>query len=191
MKDTLVFDVRTIRDGVFNEHKVDIPISQFEFDLDEVQFISSVQGDVKLLLHGISDVYVKAELNTDIELQCGKCLEPFTSNIDAIYEVQFTPNSRTEDVESQDFDDGERYYDGETFDITEDTRKALVLQVPVWPICSEMCEGLCHQCGVNLNEDNCPCEEKTEFETDILKTTSPFAELSQMLEASKLESESE
>ena len=51
MKDTLVFDARNIRDGVFNNHEVEILTSQLELDLDDVQFISPVRGTVQLLRH--------------------------------------------------------------------------------------------------------------------------------------------
>lgn len=190
MKDTLVFDVRNIQDGVFNAHEVDIPISHFNFELEEVQFTSSIRGNVELLRHGEADVYVKSEVLTDIEMQCGKCLELFITDIEASFEIQFTPSNNPDEIESEYIEDGERYYDGETLDISEDTRRALMLQIPVWPFCSNKCEGLCLQCGVNLNEEECTCEESDVFDTDSSEVTSPFAELSQLLEAAKLESES-
>ncbi len=190
MKDTLVFDVRNIHDRGFNEHQVDIPISHFNIELEEVQFISSVRGNVALLRHGEADVYVKTEVFTDIEMQCGKCLELFIANIASTFEVQFTPSNNPDQIESEYIEDGERYYDGETLDISDDTRSALVLQIPIWPLCSEMCEGLCFQCGTNLNEDKCTCDIAGENETDLYDSTSPFAELSQLLETAKLESES-
>ncbi len=190
MKHALVFDVRNIHDGVFNSHDVDIPVSHFDFELEEVQFTSSVRGNVVLLRHGEADVYVKSEVITDIEMQCGKCLETFITDIEATFEVQFTPSDKSDQIESEYIEEGERYYDGESLDISEDTRRALILQIPIWALCSEMCEGLCFQCGVNLNEEKCTCEESGVFETDSSEVTSPFAELSQLLEAGKLESKS-
>lgn len=190
MKDALVFDVRNIQDGVFNSHEVDIPISHFDFKLEEVQFTSSVRGNVALLRHGEADVYVKSEIITNIEMQCGKCLELFTTDIEATFEVQFTPSNNDDQVESEFIEEGERYYEGESLDISEDTRRALILQIPIWPLCSNKCEGLCLQCGVNLNEEQCTCDESDVLDTDSSEMTSPFAELSQLLEAAKLEGKS-
>lgn len=190
MNDTLVFDVRNIKDGVFNIHEVDIPISHFDFELEEVQFTNSVRGNVELLRHGEDDVYVKTEVFTDIEMQCGKCLELFITDIKATFEVQFTPNNNPNEVDSEHLEDEERYYDGETLDISEDTRKSLILQIPIWPLCSHKCEGLCFQCGVNLNAEECPCDKSGDYETESSDFTSPFAELAQLLEAEKLDSKS-
>jgi uncharacterized protein len=190
MKNTLVFDVRNIRDGVFNNYEVEIPTSQLELDFEDMQFISIVRGIVQLLRHGEDNVYVKAEVSTAIEMQCGKCLEPFKMDIVATFEVQFTPNSNPAEIESDNVEDGERYYDGETFDISEDSRRALVIQIPIWPLCSQTCEGLCAGCGANLNEEYCTCENTDEVESGAPYVTSPFADLPQLLEAAKLENKS-
>ena len=188
MKDTLVFDARNIRDGVFNNHEVEILTSQLELDLDDVQFISPVRGTVQLLRHSEDNIYVKAEVFTDIEMQCGRCLEPFEEDVTATFELQFTPVRNPEDIKSE--GDGERYYDGETFDISEDARQALVIQIPIWPLCSQTCEGLCHGCGVNLNEEHCTCQNTDKIESETPSVNSPFAVLPQLLETAKLENKS-
>jgi uncharacterized protein len=191
MKDTLVFDTRNIRDGVFNNHEVEILTSQLELDLEEVRFISPVRGSVQLLRHSEENVYVKAEVFTDVEMQCGRCLEPFEEDITATFELQFTPTDTPENIESAGVEDGERYYDGETFDISEDARQALIIQIPVWPLCSQTCEGLCHGCGVNLNEEHCTCQITDDIESEETPSVnSPFAALPQLLETAKLENKS-
>ncbi len=191
MKDTLVFDARNIQDGVFNNHEVEVLTSLLELDLEDVQFISPVQGTVQLLRHSEDNVYVKAEVFTDIEMQCGKCLEPFEEDITATFELQFTPTSNPEKIESEGAEDGERYYDGENFDISEDARQALVIQIPVWPLCSQTCEGLCHECGVNLNQEHCTCQNTDDIESEETSNVdSPFAMLPQLLETAKLENKS-
>lgn len=190
MKDTLVFDVRHLRDGIFNEHGLDIPASQIDFDLDDVQFVSTIRGNVQLLRHAEADIYVIAEISTDVELQCGKCLDSFETEISASFEVQFTTTKNKDEIESDEIDAGERYYDSDTLDISDDTRKALILQIPIWPTCSHLCEGLCFQCGTNLNEEKCQCEEPEEYENSESEVRSPFANLAQMLESAELEGES-
>ena len=186
MKDTLVFDVRNIKDGDFNIHEVEVPTSRFDLNFEDVQFLSQVRVSVQLLRHGDDNVYIKAKVSTRTEMQCGKCLEMFNKDIEATYEVQFTPHRNPEKAEQDNIEDGERYYDGETFDLSDDTRNALVIQVPIWPLCSQNCEGLCHTCGANLNEAYCTCEETDEIEDNASDVTSPFADLSQLLEAAKM-----
>ena len=42
-------------------------------------------------------------------------------------------------------------------DMTDQIRQVLALAMPMKPICSEDCRGLCPQCGANLNEETCDC----------------------------------
>ena len=189
MKNTLVFDVRNIRDGVFNNHDIEVPSSQLAFSILDIEFVSPVRGSVQLLRHSEDNIYVKAEVSTEIEMQCGRCLDPFSIDIAGAFEIQFTPADNPEDMASGGFEDEERYYDGETFDISEDTRQALVIQIPIWPLCSQDCEGLCVGCGVNLNDEHCTCEDTDDFEDDTHRVNSPFAELPQLLASAKSENE--
>lgn len=186
MKNTLVFDVRNIQDGVFNNHAIEVTPSHLAFNIADIEFVAPIQGDVQLLRHSEDNIYVKAEVYAEIEMQCGRCLDPFTIDISGAFEVQFTPENNPEDNGSFGLEDEERYYDGETFDISEDTRKALVIQIPVWPLCSQDCEGLCAGCGVNLNDEHCSCENTDVIEPDTPRVNSPFAELPQLLASAKL-----
>ena len=189
MKNTLVFDTRNIQDSVFNNHVIEVHASQLAFNIAEIRFVSPVQGYVQLLRHSEDNIYVKAEVSAEIEMQCGRCLDPFTIGISGLFEIQFTPGKNSEDLLSKGFEDDERYYDGETFDISEDTRQALVIQIPVWSLCSEGCAGLCTGCGVNLNDEHCVCDDAADFESDGQRVNSPFAELPQLLASAKLENE--
>jgi uncharacterized protein len=191
MKDTLVFDARNIQDGVFNSHEVEILTSQLELDIEDIRFISLVRGTVQLLRHSEDNIYVKAEVFTDVEMQCGRCLEPFEEDITATFELQFTPTNNPEEIQVKGTEDGECYYDGETFDISEGARQALVIQIPVWPLCTQTCEGLCYGCGVNLNEEHCICQNIDDIESEETPSVnSPFAVLPQLLETTKSENKS-
>ena len=44
-------------------------------------------------------------------------------------------------------------------DLTLPVRQALMLEVPMKPLCSEECRGLCSSCGVNWNREICDCEK--------------------------------
>ena len=45
------------------------------------------------------------------------------------------------------------------FDLGPHVREALLLEFPQAPHCREDCRGLCPQCGVDLNKNNCSCAE--------------------------------
>lgn len=39
-------------------------------------------------------------------------------------------------------------------------REQVLLALPMSAVCREDCKGLCAQCGQNLNEKQCGCEQK-------------------------------
>ncbi|MHB8244536.1 MAG: YceD family protein [Acidimicrobiales bacterium] len=43
-------------------------------------------------------------------------------------------------------------------DVEPIVRDACILELPLAPLCSESCLGLCPTCGANRNRDECPCD---------------------------------
>ena len=48
---------------------------------------------------------------------------------------------------------------GDEVDISEDIRSELLLELPMFVLCSDDCAGLCPDCGCNLNDSSCRCHE--------------------------------
>ena len=49
------------------------------------------------------------------------------------------------------------YYRDGLLDIVELLREQFQLALPMKPLCSAACRGLCAQCGTNLNRTECVC----------------------------------
>lgn len=58
-------------------------------------------------------------------------------------------------------------FDQQTLDVTDDIREDLLIALPVNPLCSDKCLGLCNQCGVNLNNKSCDCVSEEDVADDI------------------------
>lgn len=43
--------------------------------------------------------------------------------------------------------------------VRELVRQNILLEIPIQPLCSEDCKGICPVCGVNKNNNNCSCNE--------------------------------
>ena len=102
---------------------------------------------------------------------CARCLEPATYDFDSeVEEYILLPGERdVEEVEEED----EFIIMGEDHivDLESILQAAIVLDFPLIPLCKEDCQGLCPQCGANLNEGECSCEPEDDFDTN------PFAAL--------------
>src|SRR6266700_7210321 len=79
--------------------------------------------------------------------ECARCLDPLTSAI----EVGFQELYRYLPDPGEDEDDGEeRFLDGEFLDLEPAFRDAVVLTLPLSPLCRDDCPGLCAECGAKL-----------------------------------------
>lgn len=47
----------------------------------------------------------------------------------------------------------------EEMDITADIRDELLITLPMNPLCSDECSGLCPVCGGNRNKKKCSCSQ--------------------------------
>ena len=99
-------------------------------------------------------------VGTELELQCGRCLEPFRLTVAAPFDLRYLPAaaaSTEPDREMADEDLETSYYDSDTIDLNELLREQFYLTLPMKPLCREDCQGLCPQCGTNRNTGTCDC----------------------------------
>jgi uncharacterized protein len=102
---------------------------------------------------------------TRLELDCGRCLEPFEVPVDASFELRYIPaaeNSGEEEREIEEDDLTTAFYREGALDVIEMLREQFTLATPMKPLCAEACRGLCPECGANLNRTECGCTPKWE-----------------------------
>ncbi|HEX4161017.1 MAG TPA: DUF177 domain-containing protein [Acidimicrobiales bacterium] len=83
---------------------------------------------------------------------CRRCAEPVEGELQIPVHERFADlavaGSRDEDFYPIELD---------AIDLTPLVRDAVVLELPMAPLCKEDCAGLCPQCGANRNEGDCGC----------------------------------
>ncbi|ATY10291.1 DUF177 domain-containing protein [Amycolatopsis sp. AA4] len=78
--------------------------------------------------------------------ECSRCLDPVTEHVEVdLTELFAYPGSATE--ETTDEDEIPRLVD-DRIDLEPTVRDAVVLALPLAPLCREDCPGLCIECGV-------------------------------------------
>jgi uncharacterized protein len=108
---------------------------------------------------------VRGHVNGELELTCGRCLEPFRMPVAGSFDLRYVPS--TEDAREGEREVGEddlttAFYADDQIDLTELINEQLHLALPMKPLCAEDCKGLCPNCGTNLNTDRCDCNYKWE-----------------------------
>ena len=112
--------------------------------VDGEQFIRN-PGDVHYELyaqHVSDELVVRGKLDADLELQCARCSEFFSTSVGVSDFLRAYPAPEGTDA----------------VDLTADLREEILLHVPGFPLCGEGCKGVCPQCGADLNKGSCTCE---------------------------------
>ena len=95
-----------------------------------------------------------------LELTCGRCLEPFTLPVDAPFDLRYHPhalNTGEGEREVEEDDLTTAFYTDEAIDLGQLMAEQFYLALPMKPLCSEACQGLCPICGTNRNRAACLC----------------------------------
>ena len=108
---------------------------------------------------------VAGHLTGEIELDCSRCLEPFTLPMATDFDLRYVP--RTENVgegerEVEEDDLATAFYDEDQIDLGHLIMEQFQLALPMKALCKEACKGLCPTCGTNLNTGSCDCNAKWE-----------------------------
>jgi uncharacterized protein len=79
--------------------------------------------------------------------ECARCLDPVTSSTEVSFQelYRYLPDPGEDEA-----DDEERFLDGDWLYLEPAFRDAVVLALPLSPLCREDCPGLCVECGVRL-----------------------------------------
>jgi uncharacterized protein len=146
-----VFDMRALgkRPGEFRDEKRTVSAPD---GLGSGLVLVSAGGDVALDLRfeAVSEgVLVTGSAVAPLTGECARCLDPLTSTI----EVSFQELYRYLPDPGEDENDGEeRFLDGDLLNLEPAFRDAVVLALPLSPLCRDDCPGLCVECGAKLAE---------------------------------------
>ena len=148
----LTFDVSTLLKAPLGKSlTLDIDVESTVLDDLEVEYL---RGSVRVL-RVEKGLFVEGIVNTQLGLECVRCLKVFASPATLeLAELFRMPGAPTKpDTVYALNEDGE-------INLAPLIRELTWLAIPMKPLCEPDCKGLCPDCGVNLNIDSCQCEEE-------------------------------
>jgi DUF177 domain-containing protein len=161
------FDLRQLGrrgSGTLRDEHLDKTFEPSQFAVSEThEDAYRVAGLVHLVMdvHKDRDTYrVTGRVTTRLELECGRCLESFEIPVETAFELRYVPqaaNTGDGEREVEEDDLTTAFYRDETLDLGELMHEQFVLALPMKPLCTEACRGLCPHCGTNLNKSVCEC----------------------------------
>ena len=113
----------------------------------------------------VQDIRLKGKLETSLEVACARCLDPVVLPVKRSFDLLYRPLGTDAGHEELSVTDAEAeigYYQGDGLLLEDTLREQVLLAVPLKTVCREDCKGLCPQCGKNLNEGACSCDDEVE-----------------------------
>jgi uncharacterized protein len=129
----------------------------------ECQFVRPVHTRLRVVPIG-DLIEVEGEMDTAVRLTCGRCLAEFdvtlTAGVALTYAKRVAATLKPDPADVPEMpaeEDDLIYFHGEDLDMTDGIQEQVILSLPLRPLCSESCKGLCARCGADLNQTACGC----------------------------------
>jgi uncharacterized protein len=117
--------------------------------------------ELELRLESVMEgVLVTGTARAQAEGECVRCLEPLELELEADFQEMFSyPDAddrgrvRAEPGDDAEEDEDRLFVEDEMIGLETVLRDAVVLALPMQPVCREDCPGLCAECGARLADD--------------------------------------
>jgi uncharacterized protein len=165
----MILDLRGLEDFPASVSLTSGPESFSPF-AEGVTKITEIRVEVTIQQSG-EEFFCQAAVVGEVSLECARCLAEFPTELSG--RTSFIVTAEETRVNKDAEEDAEEYIlmgADQTADISDLVRTELLLDLPMKPLCTEDCKGLCPRCGVNWNIETCTCRaENTDSRWQGLK----------------------
>lgn len=124
----------------------------------------NIQGDITVTRE-YENIRVTGRITAPLALSCSRCLVEFASFVDTNFTIFFRKESAViasneDELELGEMDLLSSAYSGDEIDLTHEIEEQIAMEIPLKPLCSDACKGLCHECGIDLNTSSCTCSKE-------------------------------
>lgn len=119
---------------------------------------------------------VSGSITGTVRTSCARCLEDAVMDVSGEVEGYFIIEGEGDAPDDMDEDEFDILPESHQIDMEPLLHAAMLVDLPLVPLCDEECKGICSTCGANLNEGLCGCAAD-EDEGDGIAANNPFAAL--------------
>lgn len=137
----------------------------FELSAEELRECSSIDlAEGNLVFRGTAEnkdrvITVKGMISCVIAGFCDRCGENVKVPLVCEFGEAFSNLEEKADEDALDEDDVIHFFEGDEIDLLSYVEQSIFLAMPMKILCRPDCKGLCPQCGINLNENECSCDK--------------------------------
>lgn len=153
-----------------------LPGFEFESGADSYSVEDSAQWNADITNTG-GALLVSGNVSARVETLCARCLEHAAFDVEGDIEGFFIIPGKECEIDDLEEDEFEILPESGKIDISPLIKSAILLDLPLMPLCKPDCKGICPKCGANLNNEGaCNCET----DDSGAKTNNPFAVLKEL-----------
>lgn len=98
-------------------------------------------------------LHAEGRIDLSLRTECVRCLAPLALDLAIPFSQDYAHGTVEHAEPGREF----AAYSGNVLILDPAVHEAILLALPMKPLCREGCSGLCAQCGKNLNEGICDC----------------------------------
>ncbi len=139
---------------------IELAFEPDDIDLDEGKRLTDKAVFAGEISRNGTKTHVRGRIETKVETDCVRCLEPVAKDIDIEFEdifIDATEEPTDDEIELGVDQLDESLITGDKIDMAEVIREQLILATTETVLCKEDCKGLCPKCGGNRNLIDCKC----------------------------------
>jgi len=151
-------DFRDLKEDTNSIHLKEAP-GELGLAFEGAEFSRAVEVDLTFRSSG-DDFFCTGTARTEVGLQCSRCLENYLHPLKI--RLEFLVRVGKDQIEIQYPDQAEPLISpgSQSFSVDSLIKETVLLNLPLKPLCSEECKGLCPMCGANLNTSSCRCKKE-------------------------------
>jgi len=135
-----------------------------EFSGDGVRQIKALEWDATAERAG-AEIRIVGTLRMAAELACSRCLEPARYDVSKGFDLFFRRRDEfmfdeDDEIELTEKDTRTAFFTGTQLAMGDILHEQVLLALPMKPLCTVDCKGLCPTCGTNLNLKSCNCPKE-------------------------------
>ncbi|MCP4653130.1 MAG: DUF177 domain-containing protein [Candidatus Omnitrophica bacterium] len=118
----------------------EISASELDIDTSDAKLIGNLKVNCSLQ-RIIREILADFEISFSREIMCSRCLNKYIENSQDKFRMAYN---------TADFAD--------SLNVNDDIRERILLNFPMKLLCKTDCKGICPNCGVDLNSEQCQCK---------------------------------
>lgn len=122
-----------------------------DWRVELIRVPESAEVHLRLRLESVMEgVLVTGELDVPVVGSCARCLEPIEDTLSLDVQELYAYSGSTTEATSE--EDEVRRVEGDFLDLEPLARDTVVLSLPLAPVCTDDCGGLCVGCGQRVDD---------------------------------------